>query len=79
MNLRDLLKISITLCSLCLVLPVLYMTVHDTIVLWMVLAVMISFGVDIFLTILYLIVVIEEADYDDQYVKMSAQRSKKKH
>lgn len=55
------------------------MIVHDTIVLWMVLAVMLSFGVDIFLTILYLIVVIEEADYDDQYVKMSAQRSKKKH
>jgi len=79
MNLRDLLKISITLCSLCLVLPVLYMIVHDTIVLWMVLAVMLSFGVDIFLTILYLIVVIEEADYDDQYVKMSADRYNKKH
>ena len=44
----------------------------------MVLLVMLSFCVDIFLTILYLIVVIEEADYDDQYVKMSSDRYNKR-
>ena len=78
MNLRDLLKILITLCSLCLVLPVLYMSIQETIVIWMVLAVMLSLCVDIFLIILYLIIVIEESDYDDQYVKMSAERKSNK-
>ena len=78
MNLRDLLKILITLCSLCLVLPVLYMSIQETIVIWMVLAVMLGLCADIFLIILYLIIVIEESDYDDQYVKMSADRKSNK-
>ena len=44
----------------------------------MVLAVMLSLCADIFLIILYLIIVIEESDYDDQYVKMSAERKSNK-
>ena len=69
MRARDLLKISIALCSFFLVAPILYMIVQETIVIWMVPVVMTGFCIDVFLTILYLIVVIEEADYDDQYSK----------
>ena len=78
MSLRDLLKISIALCSFFLAAPILFMILYETIVVWMVPVIMLSFCVNIFLTILYLIVVIEEADYDDQYVKMSSDRYNKR-
>ena len=54
------------------------MSIQETIVIWMVLAVMLGLCADIFLIILYLIIVIEESDYDDQYVKMSAERKSNK-
>jgi hypothetical protein len=54
------------------------MIVYETASLVLLSVVMISFCADIFFTILYLIVVVEEADYDDQYVKMSAERYNKR-
>jgi len=54
------------------------MIVYETTSLVLLSVVMISFCADIFLTILYLTIVIEEAPYDDQYVKMSADRYNKR-
>lgn len=77
-SLKDILEIALTLCTLVLVGPLVYMLATESLSVWLVLPVLVSFPVEVFIIILLLIIHIEEADYDDQYVKMSADRYNKK-